>query len=68
MEPQRITREFADRFAEEWIAAWNARDLPRVLGDPQPIEASERTLLSGEIFEDSGSGVRHLLLRRPGRA
>ena len=26
-----ITREFADSFAVEWIAAWNARDLPRVL-------------------------------------
>lgn len=26
-----ITREFADRFAEEWIAAWNAHDLPRIL-------------------------------------
>lgn len=26
-----ITREFADSFAAEWIAAWNARDLPRVL-------------------------------------
>jgi len=26
-----ITREFADAFAAEWIAAWNARDLPRVL-------------------------------------
>ena len=26
-----ITREFAATFAAEWIAAWNARDLPRVL-------------------------------------
>ncbi len=26
-----IAREFAQRFAEAWIAAWNARDLPRVL-------------------------------------
>src|SRR5215831_2954756 len=26
-----ITREFAASFAAEWIAAWNARDLPRVL-------------------------------------
>jgi hypothetical protein len=26
-----VTREFADRFAEEWIGAWNARDLPRIL-------------------------------------
>jgi ketosteroid isomerase-like protein len=26
-----ITREFAASFAAEWIAAWNAHDLPRVL-------------------------------------
>ena len=26
-----ITREFAASFATEWIAAWNAHDLPRVL-------------------------------------
>jgi hypothetical protein len=26
-----ITRAFADRFAEEWIAAWNSHDLSRIL-------------------------------------
>jgi ketosteroid isomerase-like protein len=26
-----VSRDFAERFAEEWIAAWNAHDLPRVL-------------------------------------
>lgn len=26
-----MTREFAASFAAEWIAAWNAHDLPRVL-------------------------------------
>ena len=26
-----ITREFADRFAQEWIDAWNGHDLDRVL-------------------------------------
>lgn len=26
-----ITQEFARRFADEWIAAWNAHDLERVL-------------------------------------
>ena len=31
MNTSRITRDFADRFADEWIAAWNAHDLPRVL-------------------------------------
>ena len=26
-----ITPEFAQRFADEWIAAWNAHDLERIL-------------------------------------
>ena len=26
-----ITREFADRFAQEWIDAWNSHHLERVL-------------------------------------
>jgi ketosteroid isomerase-like protein len=26
-----ISREFAERFAEEWVAAWNARDVARIL-------------------------------------
>jgi ketosteroid isomerase-like protein len=26
-----ITREFAERFAHEWIDAWNSHDLPRIL-------------------------------------
>jgi ketosteroid isomerase-like protein len=26
-----LTHEFADRFAAEWIAAWNAHDIDRVL-------------------------------------
>ena len=26
-----ISREFADRFAQEWIDAWNSHDLERVL-------------------------------------
>lgn len=26
-----ITRDFAERVAEEWIVAWNAHDVPRVL-------------------------------------
>lgn len=26
-----LTREFADEFAREWIAAWNAHDVDRVL-------------------------------------
>jgi ketosteroid isomerase-like protein len=30
-----ISRECGERFAEEWIAAWNAHDLPRVLSHYQ---------------------------------
>jgi hypothetical protein len=26
-----LTREFADHFAQEWIAAWNSHDLDRIL-------------------------------------
>lgn len=26
-----LTRAFAEHFAAEWIAAWNAHDLPRIL-------------------------------------
>lgn len=26
-----ITRDFAEHFAAEWVAAWNAHDLPRIL-------------------------------------
>jgi ketosteroid isomerase-like protein len=26
-----VTSEFAEKFAREWVAAWNAHDLPRVL-------------------------------------
>lgn len=26
-----LTKDFADHFAAEWIAAWNAHDLPRIL-------------------------------------
>jgi hypothetical protein len=26
-----LAKEFAERFAAEWIAAWNAHDLPRIL-------------------------------------
>ncbi len=26
-----ISRDFAETFAEEWVAAWNAHDLPRIL-------------------------------------
>jgi hypothetical protein len=26
-----ISRDFAERFADEWISGWNAHDLPRIL-------------------------------------
>jgi len=31
MTPSRLTPAFAERFAREWVAAWNAHDLERIL-------------------------------------
>lgn len=30
-QPAALSRDFAERFAHEWIAAWNARDLERIV-------------------------------------
>lgn len=50
-----ITRDFAERFAAEWIAAWNALDLPRVLA----LYADDFEMASPLIVEVAGepSGV-----------
>jgi hypothetical protein len=50
-----IGRDFAEHFAEEWIAAWNAHDLPRILShDEDDLE-----MASPRIVEVAGepSGV-----------
>ena len=46
-----LTREFALRFAEEWIAAWNAHDLERILShytDDFEMSSSVIVTLAGE--------------------
>ncbi len=50
-----ISRDFAERFVEEWIAAWNAHDLPRILSHYE----EEFEMASPRIVEIAGesSGV-----------
>ncbi|HLK38853.1 MAG TPA: nuclear transport factor 2 family protein [Polyangiaceae bacterium] len=50
-----ITREFAERFADEWIAAWNAHDLPHILSHYE----DDFEMASARIVEIAGepSGV-----------
>jgi len=46
-----ISREFADRFAEEWIESWNSRDLDRILShyDDDFVMSSPRiVVIAGE--------------------
>jgi len=52
-----ISREIAELFAEEWIAAWNAHDLPRILSHYE----DEFEMASPRIAEIVGepSGVLH---------
>jgi hypothetical protein len=50
-----ITREFANSFADEWIAAWNAHDLPRVLSHYEDdFEMASPLVIE---IEDEPSGV-----------
>lgn len=50
-----ISREFAAQFAEEWVAAWNSRDLDRIL----PHYADDFEMASPYIAQIAGepSGV-----------
>jgi hypothetical protein len=50
-----ISREFAEHFADEWIATWNARDLPRILSHYE----NDFEMASPRIVEIAGepSGV-----------
>jgi hypothetical protein len=38
-----IDRCFAERFAAEWLAAWNAHDLPRILAHQSGSRKGEIT-------------------------
>jgi len=50
-----ITPEFAHRFAAEWIAAWNAHDLDRILAHyTEDIEMSSPII---RILADEPSGT-----------
>ena len=52
-----ITREFAASFAAEWIAAWNAHDLPRVLSHyTDDFEMSSPFII--EIAGEPSGGLR----------
>lgn len=50
-----LTRAFAERFAEEWIAAWNSHELERILGHYR----DDFTMASPRIADIAGepSGV-----------
>jgi len=45
-----LTKDFAARFAAEWIAAWNAHDLPRILSH----YADDFTMSSPVIIQITG--------------
>ncbi|HEV2434373.1 MAG TPA: nuclear transport factor 2 family protein [Verrucomicrobiae bacterium] len=52
-----ITREFAASFAAEWIAAWNARDLPGVLSHyTNDFEMSSPLII--ELAAEPSGGLR----------
>ena len=53
----RITGDFAERFADEWIAAWNSRDLNRILSH----YSDDFTMSSPRIaaLTHEASGVLH---------
>ena len=50
-----LTREFAEHFAQEWIAAWNAHDLARILSHyAEDFEMSSPRIVQ---IADEPSGV-----------
>jgi hypothetical protein len=49
-----ISRDFAERFAEEWTAAWNAHDLPRVLSHYEDDFEMASPLIAEIAGEPSG--------------
>lgn len=49
-----ITQEFAEHFAAEWIAAWNARDLDRVLAHYSEDFEMASPLIAQIVGEPSG--------------
>ena len=50
-----ISRDFAERFADEWISGWNAHDLPRILSHYEDdFEMASPLVIE---IEDEPSGV-----------
>ncbi len=50
-----LTREFADHFAEEWIAAWNSHDLERILAHYTDDFAMSSPMIAAVVQEPSGT-------------
>lgn len=50
-----ISNEFAHEFAEEWIAAWNAHDLPRILSHYEDDFEMSSPLIRTLMNEPSGT-------------
>lgn len=51
---QTLTREFADHFAADWIAAWNSHDLARILAHYHPDFAMSSPRIVSVAGEPSG--------------
>ncbi len=50
-----LTAEFAARFADEWIAAWNAHDLPAILSHYADDFAMSTPIIVQLMGEPSGT-------------
>jgi hypothetical protein len=50
-----LTREFAEQFAQEWIAAWNAHDLERIFGHYTDDFEMTSPLIVERMNEPSGT-------------
>lgn len=50
-----ISQEFAKTFAAEWIEAWNAHDLPRILGHYRDDFEMSSPLIRSLMNEPSGT-------------
>ena len=49
-----LTKDIASHFASAWVAAWNARDLPRILSHYADVFVMESPLIASVAGETSG--------------
>jgi len=49
-----LTREFADHFAAEWIAAWNSHELDRILAHYSDDFTMSSPIIAAMVQEPSG--------------